>query len=64
MPIYGRRSFTGDRSPHSIGDVDGCSARTYRAGIDNAGSRSCATSTEVTARPVSIPRMHGITGAA
>ena len=24
MPVYGPRSFTGDRSPHSIGDADGC----------------------------------------
>ena len=64
MLRYGPRSFTGDRSPHSTGDADGCSVRTYWAGTDIDGSRCCATSTEATAKAVSSPREHRITGAA
>jgi hypothetical protein len=44
--------------------ADGCSVRTYWAGTDIDGSKGCATSTEATAKVVSSPRVHRITGAA
>jgi hypothetical protein len=64
MPKYGPRSFIGDRSLHSTGDADGCSVRTSWAGTDIDGFKCCATSTEATAKVVSSPPVHRITGAA
>jgi hypothetical protein len=60
MPKYGPQSFTGNRSPHSTGDADVCSVRTCWAGADVGGSRSCATSTEATAKAVSSSRVDRI----
>src|ERR1700693_4141591 len=62
--MYGRRSFTGDRSPHYTGDADGCSARTYWAGTNIGGFWCSATSTEARATAASTPRVPQITGAA
>ena len=64
MPRYGLRSFIAGRSLHSTRDADGYSAHTCWVGTDIDGSRCCATSTAATAKPVSNPRVHPITGAA
>ena len=63
MPRYGQRSFTGNRSLHSTGDADGCSAHTCWAGIDSDACRCCAISTEATAKAVSNWWVHRTTGA-
>ena len=62
MPGYGWRSLTGDRSPHSTGDTGGCSVRTCSAGTNIDGTRCSAISTEATAKVVSRPPAHRITG--
>ena len=62
MPVYGPRSLTGDRSPHSIGNAEGCSVLTYWAGTDIGGSGCCVTSSEETAKAVLSPRGRRITG--